>query len=416
MKKILILSLLILFAFSVFGDKLLIFRNTGIISKELPWTENFKFSLEKDQSVIFIENAEYYSISFPAPEDVAFRIIGNNEKLHEAINGRVKILNQNPLIIEDTFNPAFIYYFDNNLKMWCKTEKENLNKLFNNKILTAKKIKGLILISTPMKWDIVYDMKDDGTLYATYKISGRLNQEYDTILINENFTQTAKPQIKENYYSKSLAMERPVENYDIPQLINESTIINIGKILPFNGDFNKVVSLGKIKKYEDIQYLTFDFYSGSIKNRYLDVLRRFLNSKENGLGVPLISGDFRIYTKNGKTEFINKVSKLTKTSINDYAEINLGKGWNVKADIILLNEYRTKDYIEKTYRINLTNSSTTTKKFKIKITGYSVNLENIKSNLNNIEKKVFGDYIELFGVIKDKGFIELKLKENIMSY
>ncbi|WP_129408464.1 hypothetical protein [Marinitoga lauensis] len=108
----------------------------------------------------------------------------------------------------------------------------------------------------------------------------------------------------------------------------------------------------------------------------MGIIREFKNTKENGVGVPLIKSNIYIFTKKDGKEFIQKVATLSKTNENEIAEILLGQSWNSTADLEILNETRSKDHIDKTFKFNIKSSG----KSKITISGIAMKLLNIKGN------------------------------------
>ncbi|GAB6189204.1 hypothetical protein JCM30566_09430 [Marinitoga arctica] len=377
MKKLVTFIILIL-SILLFSNNLFLFKNIGLISKDYVWTNELKIPLRADENVIFVENAEYYKIEFENLENVNFKFIGTNDDLRNILSSRVNIINLNPLILKDALTPNFIYYYDNYLKVWWRTDLINLNTLMNNKILYAKNIKGMVIISKPLKWDFFYDLKSNGDLFITYKINGKIDEPYNVTLIDEAFNISNNNQSKD-IYTKTLALEAAPY---APIIVNESAIINFGEILPFDGEFSKVIKLGTIKNYEDINYLNFSFYSNSFENKYLEIIREFENTKNNGLGIPLIKGKIHIFTKKDNKEFIQKVSTISKTNENETTEIFLGQSWNSTADLQIVNELRTKDYIDRTFKITIKSSG----KAKIVINGGAMKLLSVKGNyLKKIE-------------------------------
>ncbi|SHE70812.1 hypothetical protein SAMN02745164_00976 [Marinitoga hydrogenitolerans DSM 16785] len=375
MKKIFIF-LIVIFSLTIFSNNLFIFKNIGIISQEYPWTDELNISLDPEENLVFIENAEYYKVQIANLENITFKIIGTIDDLKNTLSSRVNIINTNPIILKDFFNPNYIYFYNNSLKSWCKTDSEKLSILLNNKVLYAKNIKGLVLTSKPLKWDLFYNLKTNGDLFVTYKIYGKIKDSYNTFLINENFDLNQPLKDNRLYTSKSFALET---SPSIPQIVNESAIIDMGEIKTFDGEFSKVIKLGSIKKYEDINYLEINFYSRSFNNKYLSIIREFENTKENGLGIPLIPGKIYLFSKKDNIEYLNKVSNISKTAVNSKGEFYIGESWNSFSNLEILNEIKTKNYVEKTFKFNVTSPGKT----RITITGQAMKLLNIKGNYIN---------------------------------
>ncbi|KLO24277.1 hypothetical protein X275_00335 [Marinitoga sp. 1197] len=397
MKKFFIVVFMILFIMS-FSQNFYIFRNIGIMHLEYPWTDELTIPLEDKENVIFVENAEFYKIVPLNIENIKFKIIGTNEDLKNSIGSRVSILNTKPLILKDALNPSFIYFFNEYINLWCKTDKDNLSLLLNNKELYAKNIKGSVLISRPLSWNLSYSLKSNGDLFVTYNINGSLKtleNDYNVFLIDDKFN----TQQQQNRVYKSLSLES--SSY-IPEIISESAIINLGKINSFDGVFSKVKRLGTIKNYEDINYLNLNFYSSSFESRYIDIVREFKNSKENGLGIPLIQGNVYLYTKKNNNEYIYKSSKFPKTKENEYVDINLGQSWNSTASLEILNDIRNKKYTERTFRITINSD----KKTKINITGQSLNIIKISGNI--IKKTLNSDRLSIY--IQGNQIIEITIR------
>jgi hypothetical protein len=403
MKKYVIFILICILSLLSFSDDLFIFRNTGIISKDYPWTDEVKIPLEKNENVVFIENADFYKISLSNLNDINFKIIGNSNDLKNSVGSRITMINSNPIILKDVLNLNYIYFFNSYLNLWCRTESTNLDSLLNHKLLYAKNVKGEVMLSKPLSWDLFYSLKDNGDLYVTYTINGNIKASYNTILIDETFNLNNSNKLNNDLgYTKSMAFESV--QY-VPQIENDSAIINFGEIKPFNGEFSKVIKLGTIKNYEDINFLNINFYSNSFDNRYLNIIREFENTKENGIGVPLIKGNIYIFTKKENKEFIQKVATLSKANENETAEIFLGQSWNSTAKLKVLNETRTKNYIDKTFNINVKGNGKT----EIEISGQSLNLLNIKGNY--IKKDVYSDKIIIY--IQGTQNLELTIRSNI---
>ncbi|WP_129408465.1 hypothetical protein [Marinitoga lauensis] len=262
MKKVLLLIIISIIALTSFSNDIFIFKNIGIISKDYPWTDEINIPLHKDEDVVFVENADFYKITLSELKDINFKIIGNSDDLKNVLGSRITMLNPNPVILKDALNLNYIYFFNSYLNMWCRTEAKNLDILLNHKILYAKNVKGKILISKPISWNLFYDLKSNGDLFATYKINGSIKESYNAILIDENFNINDRQVNNKTIYTKTMALESAPY---LPQIVNESAIVNFGKIEPFNGVFSKVIKLGTIKKYDDINYLNINFYSGHLK-------------------------------------------------------------------------------------------------------------------------------------------------------
>lgn len=401
MKKYVIFILICIISLLSFSDDLFIFRNTGIISKDYPWTDEIKIPLDKNENVVFIENADFYKISLSNLDDINFKIIGDSDDLKNALGSRITMVNSNPIILKDVLNLNYIYFFNSYLNLWCRTDAINLDSLLNHKLLYAKNVKGKVMLSKPLSWDLFYSLKNNSDLYVTYTISGNIKTTYNTILIDENFNISNKSN-NDLGYTKSMTFESA--QY-VPQIENESALINLGEIKPFNGEFSKVIKLGTIKNYEDINFLNINFYSNSFENKYLNIIREFENTKENGLGIPLIKGNIYIFTKKENKEFIQKVATFSKTNENEIGKINLGQSWNSTAKLKVLNETRTKNYIDKTFNINVKGNGKT----EIEISGQSLNLLSIKGNY--IKKDIYSDKIVIY--IQGTQNLELTIRSNI---
>ncbi|KAF2956769.1 hypothetical protein [Marinitoga sp. 38H-ov] len=400
MKKTFVLIVLLIFSFSFANDlsnDLFIFKNIGILSLEYPWTDELNLNLKSDENIIFVENADYYTVNLGSLENIKYKIVGNYEDLKETLSNYIVTISSNPLILRDSLNPTYIYFYNNFLGLWCKTESDYLKEILNNKVFYAKNIKGLVQISKPISWDLFYNLKENGDLFVTYNINGVLDEKYNVYLIDEI--------INEIHVQERTLKSMSINADYIPEIINESAVIKFGEITPFNGVYSKVIKLGTIKKYEDINYLNINFYSSSFENRYLSIIREFENTKDNGLGIPIINGKLYLFTKKDNKEFINKVSNLPKTNINSKVEINLGQSWNSTADLNILRDNRTNEFVDRTFDININSSEKT----KIVISGQAMKLLSIKGNyLSKIENS---DKITIY--VQGKQKLEVNIRSTI---
>ncbi|WGS65969.1 hypothetical protein [Marinitoga aeolica] len=402
MKKIFISFIITIIALTLFSNDIFIFKNIGIISMDYPWTDEINIPLHKDENVVFIENADFYKVNISELKNISFKIIGSTDDLKNVLGSRISMLNSNPVILKDALNLNYIYFFNSYLNMWCRTDAKNLDTLLNHKTLYAKNIKGKVLISKPISWNLFYDLKSNGDLFVTYKISGNTKELYNATLIDETFNLDDRQINNKTVYTKTMSLEAAPY---IPLIVNESAIVNFGKIEPFNGVFSKVMKLGTIKKYEDINYLNINFYSRSFENKYMNIMREFENTKDNGIGVPLIKGNIYIFTKKDGKEFIQKVATLSKANENETAEIFLGQSWNSTADLQILNESRSKDHIDKTFKFNVKSSGKT----KITINGTAMKLLSVKGTY--LKKVENSDKISFY--IQGNQSLEITIRNDV---
>jgi len=338
-------------------DRIFIYRNTSLLKLRVPLTEKYVLPLDNNEYVVFVEKADYYKIEKSTLDDLEFNLIGTNEMFAKRFDmANTKILSKKPPILKISNK---IYYFDINTGFWYETDEKNLDILLNSKKLVAKNIEGDILITKPLEWDLFYDLKSNGDLYLTYLIRGKTNKSVDALLIDGELDFDVEEPLEDVYqdvivnYSKS--MEQLPERKYTPEIISETAVIDIGEIQPFNGNFEKVIKVGTIKEMKDIPTLDLHFYTSSFENRFLEIYRVFENSKENGVGVPLISGDVRIYENKNNEEFLRQTTNLPKTNVGEICKIDLGQGWSVSADLNITHSYKSETYISRNFEINLTN-------------------------------------------------------------
>ena len=269
-----------------------------------------------------------------------------------------------------------------------------------------------------MEWDLFYDLKSNGDLYLTYLIRGKTNKSVDALLIDGELDFDVEEPLEDVYqdvivnYSKS--MEQLPERKYTPEIISETAVIDIGEIQPFNGNFEKVIKVGTIKEMKDIPTLDLHFYTSSFENRFLEIYRVFENSKENGVGVPLISGDVRIYENKNNEEFLRQTTNLPKTNVGEICKIDLGQGWSVSADLNITHSYKSETYISRSFEINLTNDDDKEKEILISFYTYETSIDLLKyeTDLEVTEKKIFKDRIEFYLKIKDSGVLNISLRSN----
>ncbi|SHH32271.1 hypothetical protein [Thermosipho atlanticus] len=412
MKKILLVFLIVYnLVFSI--DNVFVFRNKGIINVQLPFTSELVLPLKNEENIIFLEKSEFYKVDYSDLKYIEFLIVSTKEDLQNHLSKEVKIINNNPLVLERRdSSEKYVYFYHPQLNLWCKTEKNNLEALLYNKRLIAKNAEGTLLISKPMSWNLIYDLKTNGDLYLTYMISGNLDKQSNVFLIDSYYqsdlystTNLKKQTLYEQNYQNS-------ENFGIPEIINEKAVINLGKVEKFNGKYFKVFKLGTIKSYEDIPSLSFNFYTNSFENKFFNIYRLFENSKDNGLGVPLLSGQIRIYERYNDTEFIKYISNLPKTGENKFSEINLGEGWTVYANLELIDNYKTEKFEERTFKIHIFNTENTKRKIMISISGNNLELRRINSSMEISKKIVLKDKIKLYLIIDKSGVLDISLRSN----
>ncbi|MBO8161926.1 MAG: hypothetical protein H0Z24_09890 [Thermosipho sp. (in: Bacteria)] len=413
MKKLLIiLSIFTLPIFIFSSDYLTIFKNIGLYIKQIPYNEELTLYLNNDENVIFIENAEFYKVEKVSP--IEYWTMCNDKDLQNLSYIPFKIINTNPLTLETNQK---IYVFNSQINMWMKTEKNNLNKFLYSKKFVAKNIEGNLIITKPLSWYLYYDLKSNGDFYITYTIKGKYDQPIhvwliDSYLNEDTFTinRYSENQETTNYLLKT------VEQVSGPTIVDETPIIDLGKVQPFNGEFSKVTKLGTIKNFNDIPILNINFYSNSFENKYLDLYRIFDNTENNGLGIPLISGPIRIYIKKEDKEFIKYVSELFKTAKDEEAKIFLGQTWSVISNLYILDIIETKSYIEKTFEINLINNDLSNKDIEIIFNGYNLELLKIDTDLKIVEKNAYSDQITLKVKLNNKGKIIISIRSNKKIY
>lgn len=397
-------------------DRIFIYRNTSLLKLRVPLTEKYVLPLDNNEYVVFVEKADYYKIEKSTLDDLEFNLIGTNEMFAKRFDmANTKILSKKPPILKISNK---IYYFDINTGFWYEADEKNLDILLNSKKLVAKNIEGDILITKPLEWDLFYDLKSNGDLYLTYLIRGKTNKSVDALLIDGELDFDVEEPLEDVYqdvivnYSKS--MEQLPERKYTPEIISETAVIDIGEIQPFNGNFEKVIKVGTIKEMKDIPTLNLHFYTSSFENRFLEIYRVFENSKENGVGVPLISGDVRIYENKNNEEFLRQTTNLPKTNVGEICKIDLGQGWSVSADLNITHSYKSETYISRSFEINLTNDDDKEKEILISFYTYETSIDLLKyeTDLEVTEKKIFKDRIEFYLKIKDSGVLNISLRSN----
>jgi len=73
----------------------------------------------------------------------------------------------------------------------------------------------------------------------------------------------------------------------------------------------------------------------------------FLNKKENGLGVPLPQGRFKLYKENpidGSTEFIGE-DTIPHTAVNELVRIQSGEAFDITVESDIVDEYKNGVYV-----------------------------------------------------------------------
>ncbi|MDK2886974.1 MAG: hypothetical protein PWP54_1554 [Thermosipho sp. (in: thermotogales)] len=398
--------------------KLFIFRNAALLKMDVQKTENFVLPLEKYENVVFIQKADYYIIENSILNEINFRLIGPNENFAKLLKDKTtKILSKNPPILKFK---NMIYYLDTSTNFWYETDEKYLDNLLNSKTFYAKNIEGELYISKPLYWDLFYDLKTSGELYLTYSIKGKIDEPINALLIDSKINIPQKP-VEEfddivegkGIYYDAMKISTFKEDF-VPEIISEKAVINFGQIQPFNGELRKVFKLGTIKNFEDIPTLKISFSSNSFEDQFFYIYRIFDNTKENGIGFPLIPANIRIYEMKDNEEFLQLTTALPKTEKDQICSINLGQGWSVSADLYVINYYETEEYESKTFEIHISNHESIEKKILISFYTYdrSFDLINFDTDMEIIEKNVFKDKIEFYLKLEDYGYLNITLRSN----
>lgn len=398
-------------------DRIYIYRNTSLLKMRVPLTEKYVLPLDSNENVVFVEKADYYKIEKSTLDDLEFNLIGTNEMFAKRYDmANAKILSKKPPILKIS---KYIYYFDTNTGFWYQTDEKNLDILLNSKKLVAKNIEGDILITKPLEWDLFYDLKPNGDLYLTYLIRGKSNKSVNALLIDGVLDFDVEEPPEDEYQQDAIVLYQSKinspERQFTPQIISETAVVDIGEIQPFNGNFEKVIKVGTIKEMKDIPTLNINFYSDSFENRFFKIYRVFKNTEENGVGVPLISGDVRIYENKDNEEFLKQTTNIPKTNVGEFCKIDLGQGWSVFADLSVTHSYKSETYVSRTFEINITNDDDKEKEILISFYTYEtggLDLLKYETDLEVIDKRIFKDRIEFYLKIKDSGVLNISLRSN----
>jgi len=238
-----------------------------------------------------------------------------------------------------------ILFYDSQLKQWCITDEENKGKIKpTTQILLKNPRNSVIALRADGSWKVIYEMKNDGTFNKNVQISGIPVGPTNLYLVNESLNLSPRDYIES---TKLLSTTRMNGGNDFGMVLSEAILsqtytMNLGKINFQNSLMNVTISQNDILSYEDRNVINFSLYSNIPNYKNTQIIRHVENTKYNGLGIELPSGEVWIHEEFDRESFPIKLAYINDTPVGDMLKINLGESWDIQYKIEKLSDVEVK--------------------------------------------------------------------------
>ncbi|MDN5346239.1 MAG: hypothetical protein PWQ73_752 [Petrotoga sp.] len=283
---------------------------SGVDSWELKKVhQNFPFKI--------ISLEDYTQKSIEAIDEDVYKIVGTNE----------------------------ILFFNPQLNRWCVTDEVNKDKIQpTTQILLKNPKNAVIALRGEGSWEVIYEMKSDGTFNKNVQINGVPVGQTNLYLVNEYLNLSPRDYIESTKLLSSTRIESE-NDFDIvaqEAILSQTYTMNLGRVNFQNSLMNFRISQNDILSYEDRNVINFSLYSNIPNFTKTQIIRYIENTRYNGLGIELPSGEVWIHEEFDSESFPIKLAYIEDTPVGDTLKINLGESWDVQYKIEKLSDVEVK--------------------------------------------------------------------------
>jgi len=315
-----------------------------------------------------------------------------------------------------------ILFYNPQLSQWCVTDEKNKDKIQpSTQILLRNPKNSVIALMAKGSWKVIYEMKSDGTFNKNVQIKGIPVGPTNLYLVNEYLNLSPVDYVES---TKLLSYTRVASMDDFgivakEAIVSQTYTMNLGKINFQNTLMNVRISQNDILSYEDRNVINFSLYSNIPNYTKTQIIRHIENTKYNGLGIELPSGEVWIHEEFDSESFPIKLAYIEDTPVDDSLKINLGESWDVQYKIEKMSDVEVKsrnsrivdflitvqNYSKDRQIVNLSMSSPNIEIDKMQIEG---NYQNFK---NNSEKGKIDIIFDIIDEVRIRITIKTVLKE-----
>jgi len=238
-----------------------------------------------------------------------------------------------------------ILFFNPQLNRWCVTDEVNKDKIQpTTQILLKNPKNAVIALRGEGSWEVIYEMKSDGTFNKNVQFNGVPVGQTNLYLVNEYLNLSPRDYIESTKLLSSTRMAGEDDFGMVAQeaILSQTYTMNLGKINFQNTLMNIRISQNDILSYEDRNVINFSLYSNIPNYTKTQIIRHIENTKYNGLGIELPSGEVWIHEEFDNESFPIKLAYINDTPVGDTLKINLGESWDVQYKIEKLSDVEVK--------------------------------------------------------------------------
>ncbi|PNR97367.1 hypothetical protein X928_10150 [Petrotoga miotherma DSM 10691] len=238
-----------------------------------------------------------------------------------------------------------ILFFNPQLNRWCVTDEKNKDKIQPpTQILLKNPKNAVIALKGEGSWEIIYEMKNDGTFSKNVQINGVPVGQTNLYLVNEYLNLSPRDYLESTKLLSNtrMASEDDFEIVAQEAILSQTYTMNLGRVNFQNSLMNVRISQNDILSYEDRNVINFSLYTNITNYTKTEIIRHVENTKYNGLGIELPSGKVWIHEEFDSESFPIKLAYINDTPVGDTFKINLGESWDVQYKIEKLSDVEVK--------------------------------------------------------------------------
>ena len=334
------------------------------------------------------------------------------QKSIEAIDENVyKIIGTNEILF---YNPQ--------LNHWGVTDEKNKDKIQpTTQILLKNPKSAVIALRGEGSWEVIYEMKSDGTFNKNVQFNGVPVGQTNLYLVNEYLNLSSRDYIES---TKLLSSTRMVNEDDFGMVAKEAILsqtytMNLGKVNFQNTLMNVRISQNDILSYQDRNVINFSLYTNITNYTKTQIIRHVENTKYNGLGIELPSGEVWIHEEFDNESFPIKLAYINDTPVGDTLKINLGESWDVQYKIEKLSDVEVKSANSRIVDFLITVKNFSYDRQIVNLSMFEPNIEieemqvegNYQNLKNNSEKGKIDIVFDIIDEVKIRMTIKTVLKE-----
>jgi hypothetical protein len=315
-----------------------------------------------------------------------------------------------------------ILFYNPQLNHWCVTDEKNKDKIQpTTQILLKNPKSAVIALRGEGSWEVIYEMKSDGTFNKNVQFNGVPVGQTNLYLVNEYLNLSSRDYIES---TKLLSSTRMVNEDDFGMVAKEAILsqtytMNLGKVNFQNTLMNVRISQNDILSYQDRNVVNFSLYSNIPNYTKTQIIRHIENTKYNGLGIELPSGEVWIHEEFDNESFPIKLAYINDTPVGDTLKINLGESWDVQYKIEKLSDVEVKSANSRIVDFLITVKNFSYDRQIVNLSMFEPNIEieemqvegNYQNLKNNSEKGKIDIVFDIIDEVKIRMTIKTVLKE-----